>query len=178
MNRKIYNQHRKSIKREATSMSLNYEKAYEFLTKAYKAHIEGKITEAIKYYKLSISIHPTAEAHTFLGWAYGMQNKYEDAIKECKIAIQINPDFGVPYNDIGAYLISLNKLNEAIYWLEQSLQKQNFPNRHFAYFNLGKIFERKGDWVKAKSYYEKAIELNNQYEAAKDALIRLEALLN
>lgn len=159
-------------------MSLNYQKAYDFLTKAYKAHIEGKISEAIKYYKLSISLHPTAEAHTFLGWAYGMQNKYNEAINECKIAIKLNPDFGIPYNDIGAYLISLNKLDEAIYWLEQSITKPNFPNRYYAYYNLGKVFERKGIWDKAISYYKKALELNAQYDAANEAIIRLNAMLN
>ena len=48
---------------------------------------------------------PTAEAHTFLGWAYSFLGDYESAITECRNAIELDPDFGNPYNDIGAYLI-------------------------------------------------------------------------
>jgi hypothetical protein len=29
----------------------------------------------------------------------------DDAITECHHAIEVDPDFGNPYNDIGAYLI-------------------------------------------------------------------------
>jgi len=36
---------------------------------------------------------------------YHFQGKLEDAIAECQRAIKIDPDFGNPYNDIGAYMI-------------------------------------------------------------------------
>ena len=34
----------------------------------------------------------------------------DEAIEECHRAIRTDPDFGNPYNDIGAYLIELNRL--------------------------------------------------------------------
>jgi Flp pilus assembly protein TadD len=41
----------------------------------------------------------------------------EEAIAECHRAIEIDPDFGNPYNDIGAYLIERGDLRGAIPWL-------------------------------------------------------------
>ena len=32
----------------------------------------------------------------------------------------MDPDFGNPYNDIGAYLIEMGRLDEAIPWLEKA----------------------------------------------------------
>ena len=57
------------------------------------------------FIKASLELHPTAEAHTFLGWTYHFQGKLDEAIAQCRTAIDIDPEFGNPYNDIGAYLI-------------------------------------------------------------------------
>jgi tetratricopeptide (TPR) repeat protein len=62
---------------------------------------------------------PTAEAHTFLGWAYSHAGYVERAIAECKRAIEVDPDFGNPYNDIGVYLIEKGALDDAVPWLER-----------------------------------------------------------
>lgn len=104
--------------------------------------------------------------------------KNENAIEECKTAIELDPDFGNPYNDIGSYLISLGELNEAIIWLEKALDAEDYDPRHYPYFNLGRIYERKGDWFTAMSYYEDALEENPDYEIAKSAVLRLTAMLN
>src|SRR2546430_7197875 len=52
-------------------------------------------------YQQSIDVHPTAEAHTFLGWTLSFQGRLEEATRECLKAIEVDPDFGNPYNDIG-----------------------------------------------------------------------------
>ena len=79
--------------------------ALEYFERAYARQRNGELEEAIELYKKSIAILPTAVAHTFLGWTYSFQSRYDDAIAECHRAIAIDPDFGNPYNDIGAYLI-------------------------------------------------------------------------
>jgi len=80
-------------------------RAWELLQDAYQAQMEGDYERAVDLYKSSLELHPTAEAHTFLGWAYHFQGKLDQAIAECRTAIDIDPEFGNPYNDIGAYLI-------------------------------------------------------------------------
>src|SRR5580765_7415390 len=89
-----------------------------YLNKAYALQMNGKFEEAILNYKKSLEIFPTAEAHTFLGWTYSFLGDLDRAIEECKKAIAIEPDYGNPYNDIGAYLIQQGKSDEAITWLE------------------------------------------------------------
>ncbi|MGA2847071.1 MAG: tetratricopeptide repeat protein, partial [Candidatus Acidiferrales bacterium] len=75
----------------------------------------------MELYTKSLDIFPTAEAHTFLGWTYHFQGKVDEAIAECKRAIEVDPEFGNPYNDIGSYLIALGRHDEAIPWLEQAI---------------------------------------------------------
>ena len=76
---------------------------------AFAAQMAGEYDRAVELYLESLALHPTAEAHTFLGWTYHFQGKMEQAIAECKRAIEIDPEFGNPYNDIGSYLIGLDR---------------------------------------------------------------------
>ena len=40
---------------------------------AYRYQIGGKLDRAIELYRHSIEVYPTAEAHTFMGWAMSFQ---------------------------------------------------------------------------------------------------------
>jgi Tfp pilus assembly protein PilF len=160
---------------------LNQEKillASEYFNRAYKLHMSGNIRAAIDAYRKSIDYYPTAKAHTFLGWAFSLQGQFEQAIEECKIAIELDPDFGNPYNDIGSYLINLGRYDESIYWLERAIEAADYEPRHFPYFNLGRVYEKKGDWFTAMKYYTDSLQINPEYELAKNAFLRLTALMN
>ena len=76
--------------------------------------MEGNLEDAIVHYQRSLEIENTAEGHTFPGWAYSYKDRLDDAIEECHKAIDIDPDFGNPYNDIGSYLFQQGKFKEAI----------------------------------------------------------------
>ena len=152
--------------------------AWEVLQDAYQAQMEGDYEHAVQLYQSSLTIHPTAEAHTFLGWTYHFQGKLEDAIAECKRAITIDPDFGNPYNDIGAYLIEKGELDEAITWFQKALQARRYESPAFPHLNLGRVYERKGQWTEAIDSYKKALALNPNYSLAKKALGRLISSLN
>src|SRR5256886_13408943 len=91
-----------------------FQKAFELLQEAYRLQMEGELDAAIERYQQSIALHPTAEAHTFLGWTYSFQGRLEDAIAQCKEAIAVDADFGNPYNDIGSYLVKRGRLHEAV----------------------------------------------------------------
>src|SRR5437764_7009357 len=53
-------------------------RAWEILQDAYQAQMEGDYDRAIELYQSSLEIHPTAEAHTFLGWTYHFRGRIED----------------------------------------------------------------------------------------------------
>jgi Tfp pilus assembly protein PilF len=153
-------------------------RAIEYFERAYAHQRNGDLEKAIELYKESIAIVPTAEAHTFLGWTYSFQNRYDEAIEECHRAIAIDPDFGNPYNDIGAYLIEKGQLDDAIPWLEKATVAPRYENHCFPHFNLGRIYERKHLWAKAMECYRNALAQNAGYTLAKAALRRLQAMLN
>jgi tetratricopeptide (TPR) repeat protein len=154
------------------------ERAQEYLQKAYRLQMSGHLQEAIENYKASIELHPTAEAHTFLGWAYSFLGEYDTAIEECKVAIGIDPEFGNPYNDIGAYLIQRGDTEEAIPYLELAIKAKRYATPHFPHYNMGRILERRGDWFEALDEYRTALEIEAGYTLAKDAYYRLLALMN
>jgi len=130
-------------------------RAWEVLQDAYQAQMEGDYDRAVELYQSSLELHPTAEAHTFLGWTYHFQGRIEEAIAECKRAIELDPEFGNPYNDIGAYLIDLDRFDEAIPWLEQAITAKRYEPRHFPYFNLGRVYLAKGMINRARELFQK-----------------------
>jgi Tfp pilus assembly protein PilF len=124
-----------------------------------RLQLDGELEDAIALYIRSIAVCPTAEAHTFLGWAYSFKNRLDDAIEECKKAISVDPTFGNPYNDIGSYLIAQGKSDDAVEWLERAKGAQRYEARHFPYMNLGRLFAGRGQTDKAIEEFEQALLL-------------------
>ena len=133
--------------------------AQRHFQQAYEAHMQGRLEEAAAHYQRSIALHPTAEAHTFLGWVYSHQGRPDDAITQCKIAIEVDPEFGNPYNDIGAYLIEMGREDEAVEWLERAKRAPRYEPRHFPYLNLGRVYYARGDVSEALAEFEAAIAI-------------------
>lgn len=156
----------------------NISRAAEIFNKAYDLHLKGNIDSAVYYYKQSIKNYPTAKAHTYLGWALSLQGQFEEAIEECKIAVELDPDYGNPYNDIGSYLMNLDRYDEAIIWFDKALNAADYGPRYYPYFNLGRIYEKKGEWFTAARYYDEALKNNPDYDAAKSAFLRLTSMMN
>jgi Tfp pilus assembly protein PilF len=154
------------------------ESARWFLQRAYELQVNGKLDDAVLCYKKSLELNPTAEAYTFLGWTYSLQFRHEDAIKECHKAIAVDPDFGNPYNDIGAYLIELGRHAEAIPWLTRAIIAKRYAARSFPYVNLGRVYERLGRWPDASAAYAQALRLHPDEPTATAGLNRLKALAN
>jgi len=145
---------------------------------AFAAQMAGDYDRAVELYLGSLALHPTAEAYTFLGWTYHFQGKIEEAIVECKRAIEIDPDFGNPYNDIGVYLIDLGRPDEAIPWLEQAMIAKRYEPRHFPYFNLGRAYLAKGMINRARELFQKSLAIEPRYTLARQALESVRRMVN
>lgn len=141
--------------------------ARHLFRRAYQLQQRGSLADAIRLYKESLAHYPTAEAYTFLGWVYGLLRRYPEAIDACHQAINLDPTFGNPYNDIGVYLIELDQWRAAVPWLEKGLAAARYENREFAHFNLGRVYEHLGPWARAVECYQAALELNPRYERAR-----------
>ena len=103
---------------------------------------------------------------------------YDAAIAECHRAIETDPDFGNPYNDIGVYLIEKGRLDEAIPWLQKAMSAVRYDNPAYPYFNLGRVWEMKHEFSRALASYQKAAEIDPRYTLASAGIRRLRAMSN
>jgi len=154
------------------------QRAVRLFKEAYERQMKGELEQAIDLYRKSIEAFPTAEAHTFLGWTYSFQGRIDDAIEECRKAIEVDPTFGNPYNDIGAYLLQKGDVDGAIPWLERALQAPRYESYCYPHMNLGRAFEAKRDWLRARDEYRKALAERSDYAPAAQGLARIRGYLN
>lgn len=125
-----------------------------------KALLHGDVGGAIDLFTQSLQVTPTAEGYTFRGWAYSFQGRWEDAITECRKAIATDASYGNPYNDIGSYLLHLDRPDEAGEWFEKAKRAERYEARHFPYLNLGRLHFAKGEVSEALVEFEEALRLN------------------
>jgi Tfp pilus assembly protein PilF len=146
------------------------ERAESLWRQGYMLHVLGAYEQAVKLFEQSIAAQPTAEGHTFLGWSLSHLGRIEEAIAECKKAIAIDPDFGNPYNDIGVYLVQLDRPDEAIAWLEKAISARRYCCYQFPHFNLGRILLKKGNAAEARRLFERALQYDPDYLPARMGL--------
>jgi len=133
----------------------------------------GELEAAEDLYGGSLALFPTSEAHTFLGWTYSFRGDLARAIEECKAAIDTDPSFGNPYNDIGAYLIEQARMDDAIPWLKKALESSRYACYFYAHTNLARVYALRGQTHLARKHLEEALKVNPEYEPASEMLRRL-----
>ena len=152
--------------------------AVALFNEAYAAQMSQDYKTAIKLYKESIEIFPTAEAYTFLGWAYSFQGDYDLAIAECLAAISVDETFGNPYNDIGSYLIAKGNFYDCVRWFKLAMEAPRYEARAYPHFNLATVYEKRGKLLEAAQHYGLALKEQPDYAQAYKALRRLQGILN
>jgi len=140
---------------------------------AFRLHQMGEVERAVHHYRRSLELAPSAEAHTFLGWARSHQGRLDDAISECLKAISLDPSLGNPFNDLGAYLIEEGRPEEAIPWLRRALEAPRYESYCYPHYHLGRANELLGDRDRADRHYRDANEADPTFMPALLALQRL-----
>jgi|SaaInl4_135m_RNA_FD_contig_31_2746784_length_2351_multi_10_in_0_out_0_3 tetratricopeptide (TPR) repeat protein len=155
---------------------MSMEKAYELIELGNELASQNRIQEARDMFLRSVKMHPTADGYTYLGWMLTYDGYYTEAIDLCYKAIELDPDFGNPYNDIGVYLLHLGKLDAAIEWFEKAKKASRYEPRHFPYVNLGNIYMKQGKLSLARKEYLKALEFFPDHTPALEALEIIQAM--
>jgi len=152
--------------------------AMRLFRRAYEAQQSNDYDEAIELYKRSIATYPTAEAHTFLGWVYSFQERYDEAIDECLKAIEVDDTLGNPYNDIGSYLMAQGDIYTCVRWFKRAIQAPRYESYAFPHFNLGRVYEQRGHLLEAAKHYGLALREQPDFSQAAIALRRMQTKLN
>lgn len=123
--------------------------------------------ESMAEHKEAIRLDPEfGLAHYNLGNAYYSLKRYKESITESMEAIR----FG--YTELAVYInfsnsyYALGDVRKAIDLLEEGLRVDRFNQfAYMAYNNLGRCYEKTGEYEKAIKHYEEAIKLNHPRKA-------------
>lgn len=139
-------------------VNLATKRAHKLIDDGMEHFSKGDIHEAITLFKKSLEFSITPEAYTYWGWMLSFTGQLDQAIEMCKKAIEIDPDFGNPYNDIGTYHMKKGELESAVPWLERAKEAKRYEPRQFPFLNLGRIYLSQGMFLKALVEFEQALQ--------------------
>lgn len=125
---------------------------------------------ALEYYNSALEIFPESiEAWYNKGMYYQNRGEVDNALNCYYVLNGIDETWADPYYNLGyIHLVMTNELDSAIFYFEKSTTLD--PNFYQAYNNLGLAYEEMGDKKNARKYYLKAIDVNPDFQLAKDNL--------
>lgn len=139
------------------SDELSMHRARRLLAQGLESVAVGNLADAREKFRASASAFATADAVTYWAWMEHQLGNTEYATELCHRAIELDPDFGNPYNDIGSYLITQGKYDDAIPWLEKAVAAKRYEPRQFPHINLGRIYTQKQMPLRAIQEFRKAL---------------------
>ncbi len=136
-------------------------------------HDQQGDSTAVQYYNSAIDIYPNSiEAWYNKGMFYQNRGNIEEAFLCYRTLNEIDSTWADPYYNQGyIHLIVTEELDSAIYYFTKATELD--PGYFQAFNNIGLAYEKKGDISNARSYYGKAVEINPDFQLAKDNLNRL-----
>ena len=141
------------------STRINSNSEEELIKKAIKFHLQGNISEAVKFYENFIN-QGFQDYRVFCNYGTILQNlgKYKDSELFIRKAIEIKPDFAYAHCNLGNLFIELGKLKQAEFFTRKAIEIQ--PDFVNAYYNLGLILKDIGEYKEAFECYLKVIDFN------------------
>jgi tetratricopeptide (TPR) repeat protein len=109
-----------------------------------------------------------ARPHNNVGVAYADQKKPDEALREYKTAIAIQPDYPDAHNNLGNSLEGLGHLEEAIEEYKKVLTLK--PRYAKTYYNIGMLYYKQGEFSKALEAFEEAIRIEPNFAEARNNL--------
>lgn len=131
----------------------------ELLHEGHQAVFENAHQNALGFFDRALNYIETAEVLTLIGWCYSLMGELEPAKKYCLRAIQVDADYGPPYNDLGSYLLGEGKVEESLKWFDLAKKALHYQNREYPYINSGRAWMHKKNISRALDEFSKALSL-------------------
>ncbi len=122
-----------------------------------QGHYPAALRELLSAAELDPS-HPVIQNN--LGLAYFVREKFDLAEKHISRAIQLDSKYTDARNNHGRVLIELGQYDEAKEQLQRVLADLTYPEPEKAWFNLGLMYFRKGEFDTAKDKFAEGIRTN------------------
>ncbi|GLI34384.1 SPOR domain-containing protein [Desulforhabdus amnigena] len=127
----------------------------------------GDLGQALKFLTQAEAKQPNDPViHYDLGLAYDERGLSSDALKHFQKALSLKPDYSEAYNALGRHYARQNQLDLAQDSFEKALSNPFYSTPHLALYNLGLIYDKKGDREAALQRYQEAVRLQPNYGLA------------
>ena len=126
----------------ALTLDSSLAEAYASLARVY-TNYEWDVGEAERLYRRAIALNPAyAEAHSwFANWLLGPAGRFDDAIREARKAVELDPLAPYTHNNLGVVLMWARRYDQAIAELREAIElvpDWEGPRRYLAEAYLGK----------------------------------------
>lgn len=151
-----------------------------YITGHYYATVTGEIDKAAAAYEMWKQTYPRDFIpYINLAAEYNIAGQFEQALKEGREGLRLNPGHALAYNACGWAYLGLNRFAEAKAIFEQAIaHKLEYPNIHRGLYVVGLIqgdaagMQRQADWNKGKVDEYRMFNLQAQVEALSGRLPR------
>ena len=104
----------------------------------------GNLPAAAACFNRSLQRKPSPEAFTQLGSVLGLMGDLDAAITQCRKAVDLNPEFGVAWNDLGFYYIEKHSYDDAEKCLQKAISARIPGPQAQIYYNLSRCQASRG----------------------------------
>lgn len=101
-----------------------------------------------------------------LALAYNQRGFKAQALEHIKMALKIKPDYPEALNTIGYIYATNGQFDPARAAFEKAMNDPFYQTPQIAAFNLGRLYEERGDYTNALPYYRQAVKLHPDYAQA------------
>lgn len=132
----------------------------------------GKYDDSLQYYQEALRLQPySAQAHQNLANAYAIMGQYSEAETSYRRALELDEDDRFSWLGLARVCIVQGKYQEGVEILAALVKSD--PQDPQAITLLAECYEEAGDQVSARWMYEQALNLDEEYESARQGLERL-----
>jgi tetratricopeptide (TPR) repeat protein len=105
--------------------------------------------QALELAKTALRLAPRDEwSHCFMAQAYALASRLEDAVAECELGLEINPNCVTIIDELGSYLVHLGRPQEAIEASPLALRlNPRDPEKCWLQYHLAKAHFAAGDYA-------------------------------
>ncbi len=149
----------------------------KLLSEGHAAMLAKHVDQGLAKFEEALRLKETAEILTLVAWAYSLKEKNDLAKSYCLKAIQKDPDYGPPYNDLGAILLKEGQVEEGLKWFELAKRSPNYHNREYPYINCGRAYLCQKKYGQALEEFSKALSLAPYHKELHQTVSKLKKTL-